>query len=293
MLFKKRQIKDILMSDYRPFGIFPHRWKFKGPWQRRHKYPWLNALITPRSLYRLQYFNGDRHERRVWFRKRNKAYRTFISITKHKHERVKLKFGTNGGDRSVHYKLNLLKVIAPFYGKLNNKQFRNIWKHYKYIKTPCQGRAGKHMSQLNTSLYILVHHLNWAPNTWWAQQIIRNGWIYISSVRKETKQTLTVEKFPLWPIKLPINLHTIPQQNNIQTLNPFINLRWNEIIQIHPYIKNYMNQFFWRKWQRKRLPRYLEVNSNSTCALLVKSPIYPSVNRKERNKKTFLRFLMH
>lgn len=49
-----------------------------------------------------------------------------MSTTKHKHEKVKLKLGMRGGNRSIHFKLNLLKVILPFYGKLNQRQLKKI-----------------------------------------------------------------------------------------------------------------------------------------------------------------------
>ena len=289
------QKKYVLENKYRDFGKKPPIKLFKGPRTQQLKYPWLSQKISKKRTYSTQYFNSYRCLRSTWKRKSNKIYRTFLAITKHRHERVKLKLGTRGGNRSIHFKLNLLKVILPFFGKLNQKQFKKIWRKYIYIKSHYMGREEYFHNKLNTSLCMLIQQLGWAPNTYWAQCLVKSGWISISKLI-DTNQTEKNSKYQLFPL---FNSQT--QAGNHQKFystntirNPFYQLQLNEVVQIHPHIKKFCQQFFLRRlnWTRRRMPSFIEANSKGTNAVIVNSGLYYTSNTKDRNKKSFLRYIL-
>ncbi len=288
------QTQYILENKYRDFTRKSPEKFLRGPRIQRLKYPWLPQMISKKRAYSLQYFNFYRSLRTPWARKRNKIYRTFMSITKHKHEKVKLKLGMRGGNRSIHFKLNLLKVILPFYGKLNQRQFKRIWHSYKYIKSHYQGRAEQFNSKLNTTLCLLIQQLGWSPNTYWAQNSIKNGWISVSKTNDSTKwkNSPSQELFPLLK-----NLNTTEKQNcQMNSIkNPFYHVKLNEVIQIHPHIKIFTKQFFLRRlnWNRRHLPNFIETDSSGANAIIINTALYYQANLKDRNKRNFLRYILN
>lgn len=288
------QTQYILENKYRDFARKSPEKFLKGPRVQRRKYPWLPQMISKKRAYSLQYFNFYRSLRTPWARKRNKVYRTFMSATKHKHEKVKLKLGMRGGNRSIHFKLNLLKVILPFYGKLNQRQLKKIWHSYKYIKSHYQGRAEQFNSKINTTLCLLIQQLGWAPNTYWAQNSIKNGWISVSKTNDSTKWKNSSSQ-QLFPLLNNLNA-TIKQNYQMNSIrNPFYHVKLNEVIQIHPHIKIFTKQFFLRRlnWNRRQLPNFIETDSSGVNAIIINSALYYQANLKDRNKRNFLRYILN
>lgn len=288
------QIKYILENKYREGSEKSPNKFMNGPRIQRLKYPWLPQMISKKRGYCLQYFNFYRSLRTPWARKSNKIYRTFMSITKHRHERVKLKRGSHGGNRAIHFKLNLLKVILPFYGQLSSTQLKKIWHKYRYIKSHYQGRYEQFYNKLNTTLCLLIQQLGWAPNTYWAQNSIKNGWISLSKLNgtNKLKKYSNQQRFPLLN-NLQTDVKQCQQMNSKK--NPFHQLQHNEIVQIHPDMKIFCKEFFLRRlnWQRRRIPDFMEIDSNGVSAAVVNLALNASANTKDRNKKNFLRYIIN
>ena len=198
LLAQNSQLLYIKMNAYRDSSGRRFHWHFLGKKNIRKKFPWLQSFIVKRNLYPLQYFNMFRCFKAIWLRKRNKIYKAFISIMYHRHDRIKLRIGSHGGNRSFNCKLNLIKTILPFYGKLTIKQFNNIWRSNIYIKSHQNGgRMSNFAHKINMSLPVILQHLNWAPNILWAQNIIKNGWVYLNKNESRNQNKFFFSLFPL------------------------------------------------------------------------------------------------
>lgn len=264
-----------------------------GQWRQNNIFPWLQPFLVKRLNYSMQFSKMLRRSRGWYPTKRNKIYRTFNYLMNNRYQKIKLKVNTGGGNPTIQFKFNLLKVILPFYGKLNVKQFKQIWKQFNRIKSSQSGRTSKVATKLNTTIYTMIQQLNWVPNTWWAMNMIKNGWIYVSNSQKRRNlktQISTNQLFPLYNSVKPNIKYKIVDDHNT---NPFRQLNLNDIIQINPKFKLFSRKFFNRKhkWRSKSLPSNMEINSNLTTAVMVAPFQLNSLNHKSRVRKVYLRYL--
>jgi hypothetical protein len=82
---------------------------------------------------------------------------------------------------------------------------------------------------------------------------------------------------------------------NTSELNLQRILKPGEIVHINPETKLIIKQFFSRsfRWNQKSIPSYFEVNSSGTSAILNNNFTFSLINTRDRNRKTYLRFLLH
>jgi hypothetical protein len=285
-----RNIHSIELDDiswHQEHGQNALLFRFRGRQNQNRQIPWFQALISKRSLYSLQFYNMLRRETPVFKTKRNKVYRTFLHIAHNRFRKIQLKPQKRGGNRSIYFRLNLLRTVLPIYWKFTTQQLKKAWSKFRWVKSRFVSRNDLFSQRLDFTLCSVIQLLNWAPNTMWAYWIVKHGGVYVSSLRNKADQCKLHNRFPL------LMSHTTLTGLYRNKTKPFDTIRCNDIVHINPKLKAFILKFFHRRkknWHKKPIAPALDHNSTGTAAVL-NTYVWRQFGYNQRAKKTYIKHL--
>ena len=163
---------------------------FQNHYKHQKKEPWMDALLFQRWAYFgfIEKYKKENKKRnlkcknylRKWnprFQKRNQLYwwRRKLLFTFYKKNWIE-----KGKAQRIQQIIG--KIYLPFYGNLKKKQFENISKKKKKIKSQFLNKNETILSSLENRLDVVVYRLNLAPNIWWARRLIQEGFIFVNNI---------------------------------------------------------------------------------------------------------------
>jgi len=202
---------------------------FHSNWKQGRVEPWLDRLLFKRAAlsafeerYRKENKITEELKIKYYLRKKNPRYEKRNRLYKRKGKLLANFWHKKRirADKAARIKQIAGKILRPFYGHLNLKQFATIIKKSKKRKFKKISRTEAMLRHLENRLDVVVYRLNWAPNILWARRLILEGSIFVTNVNKNGMwnvmySDLKIYAFPLKlrdPKKLYKNCFWNPQK---------------------------------------------------------------------------------
>lgn len=176
----------------RYFTLLKPNTAFQNHWKQQQKEPWLDPLVFKRWAFfgMLERYKKEVEKRSVKMKaylrkknprsqKRNKLYlwrnKLLFNIW---HKKMIQK------SKAKRIKQVLNKIYRPFYGHLNEKQFRIINRKVRRKKSNLSSRNEILLYKLENRLDVVVYRLNLAPTILWARRLIEDGSVFINNPKQ-------------------------------------------------------------------------------------------------------------
>ena len=203
---------------------------FQNYFKQQKKEPWVDSLLFQRWAYFgfIEKYKKESKNRnlklknylRKWnprFQKRNQLYWWRRKLLFDFYQKNRIKKGKIQRIKQV-----LGKIYFPFYGHLKQKQFNQILKKKKKIKSQVLNKNETVLSSLENRLDVVVYRLNLAPNILWARRLIQEGSIFVNNIFLTTAWTSIYGQFK--KLNFPLKLRDPKHLYKIVFWNPNLNI---------------------------------------------------------------------
>lgn len=308
MAFRKRRFLAPVNSRYQRYkkSKYPKSF-FKLNFRLYKKYPWLNALVFSRKIYRLTRKSTFKRLRNPWNEKKQQFYRWWLKAINNKKQLARKKHFR--GDQ-----LYRKYIFLTFFGNFRPKQFKTMVMKFK--GTHKFSETNYVRAQFENRLDVLSFNLNMAPTIFWARHLADQNFISVSNQHRPSLRidnwvtNIKSVSFPSvnlfglkffkqieWAKKINFTLNTGEKQLNSELWTKWNNLTFNEwrynkkamvnkgeIIHISPFFKKNLSFFFMNRLRKKLLPKHFKINSDRTAALMIRNLKHEDFSKNYRIK---------